>query len=244
MENLEGMEYLLLDFKHVLSINENVCHLVLQLESKLAELGKRLLFVQVANLPLVRRFMKIKLGDRFDSEFKAFEDKDPALEWCENRLLQGMVPDWTLETEAAPESYELFEQMTAEEVKQVVRLLERKKYAPGEAILQAGDSPSDLFFVARGNASVYLMMPPGNRKRLATFSAGMVFGEMAVIERAPRSAMVVADTEVQCDLLCLEAFEELSVASPQIKIKLLASLGARLSRRLRDAHRELRALSQ
>ncbi len=244
MENLEGMEYLLLDFKHVLSINENVCHLVLQLMNKLAELGKPLLFVRTTHLPLLRRFMKIKLGERLESQFKAFEDKDPALEWCENLLLQGKVPDWTLGREAAPASYELFEDMTLEEVEQVVPLLQRKKYAAGEAILQAGDWPSDLYFLARGNASVYLMMPPGSRKRLATFSAGMVFGEMAVIERAPRSAMVVADTEVQCDLLSLEAFEALSVVSPQIKIKLLASLGARLSRRLRDAHRELRALSQ
>ena len=58
MENLEGMQYLLVDFKHVLSINENVCHLILQLMNKLAEVGKRVLFVRTAHLPLLRRFMR------------------------------------------------------------------------------------------------------------------------------------------------------------------------------------------
>ena len=71
----------------------------------------------------------------------------------------------------------------------------------------------------------------------------MAFGEMAIIERAPRSAMVVADTDTQCDSLALDDFDQLSVSYPQIKIKLLESLSSRLSRRLRDAHRELEALS-
>lgn len=87
-------------------------------------------------------------------------------------------------------------------------------------------------------------MPTGTRKRLATFSAGMAFGEMAVIERAPRSAMILADTDVVCDLLELEDFEALSRTRPQIKIKLLENLGLRLSRRLRDAHRMLQVFEK
>ena len=244
MENFDRFDYLLLDFKHVLSINENVCHLVLQLLNKLSEAGKPLLFVQSAHLPLLRKFIKIKLAARFETLFRAFEDKDPALEWCENLLLQAKVPSWTLEKEAPIASYELFDRMTPEEVECLIPLLTRKKFSPGEVIVNVGDSPSDLFFVARGNASVFLVMPPGKRKRLATFSAGMVFGEMAVIEGGPRSALVVADTQVECDLLRLESLNSLTAAKPEIKIKLLTSLGARLSRRLRDAHRELRALSQ
>jgi glutaminase len=244
MQDLDGLDFLLLDFKHVLTVNENVCHLLLQVLRKLADSGKTLLFVHAAHLPLLRRFMRIKLAENFERLHIAFEDKDPALEWCENQLLNRLLPEWTLDQEASPRSYELFEGMTDEEINQLLPLLKRKTFARGEAIVQAGDAPSDLFFLARGHASVYLMLPTGTRKRLATFSAGMAFGEMAVIERAPRSAMVVADTDVECDLLSLEAFDLLTVACPHIKVKLLASLGARLSRRLRDAHRELQAMSR
>ncbi len=244
MRDLEALDFLLLDFKHVLTINENVCHVLLQVQRKLTDSGKTLIFIQTGHLPLLRRFMRIKLGEQFEQLHLVFDDRDPALEWCENQLLNRLLPDWTLEHQVSPRSYELFDGMTDEEIEQLVPLLQRKTFARGEAMVQAGEGPSDLFFLARGHASVYLTLPSGIRKRLATFSAGMAFGEMAVIERAPRSAMVVADTDVECDLLSLEAFDLLTIASPHIKVKLLTSLGARLSRRLRDAHRELQALSR
>jgi glutaminase len=243
MQDVGFLEYLLLDLKHVLSINESACHILYRLLVKLFDLGKPVLFVHVDRFPLLRRFMRAKLGTRCDELYRVFEDADPALEWCENQLLGKRIPHWTLEREVSPESYELFENMSATEIAQLAPLLKRKTYLPGEVIIQAGDAASDLLFLARGNVSVFLTLATGARKRLATFSAGMAFGEMAIIERAPRSAMILADTEVQCDLLALEDFEQLSVSCPQIKIKLLESLGSRLSRRLRDTDRALQALS-
>jgi glutaminase len=61
---------------------------------------------------------------------------------------------------------------------------------------------------------------------------------MAIIDRAPRSAMVVADSEVECQLLKLDDFENLSRTHPSIKIKLLENLALGLSSRLRKLHRE------
>jgi len=43
---------------------------------------------------------------------------------------------------------------------------------------------------------------------------------MAVIDRAPRSANIVADTDVECDLLDVADFESLAESHPAIKIKL------------------------
>jgi glutaminase len=96
-----------------------------------------------------------------------------------------------------------------------------------------------MFFLARGSVIVFVPLESGGRKRLATFSAGMVFGEMAVIDRAPRSAMIVADSPVVCDALDVEDFERLGTTHPRIKIKLLEKLTVILSRRLRKANRKL-----
>ena len=82
----------------------------------------------------------------------------------------------------------------------------------------------------------------GRRKRLATFSAGMAFGEMAALDRAPRSATILADTEAECDVLALEDFTALGNAHPQIKIRMLENLALGLSRKLRKANRELTVL--
>ena len=67
----------------------------------------------------------------------------------------------------------------------------------------------------------------------------MVFGEMALIDRGPRSATVVADIETECDLLGLDDFDRLGALYPKIKIKLLENLSLILARRLRKANREL-----
>jgi len=79
----------------------------------------------------------------------------------------------------------------------------------------------------------------GTRLRLTTFSAGMIFGEMAVVDLAPRSANIVADTQVECDVLSIEDFDALGNRNPVLKIKLLKNLNLILCNRLRKANREL-----
>ena len=72
--------------------------------------------------------------------------------------------------------------------------------------------------------------------RLATFSAGTVFGELALLDPGPRSASVEADQELTCYVLTEEAFEQLRKDHPHIAITLLTNLGRELSRRLRRAN--------
>ena len=54
--------------------------------------------------------------------------------------------------------------------------------------------------------------------------------------------MIVADTDVECDLLALEDFHRLDHVNPGIKIKLLQNLCFELSSKLRKANRELNVL--
>lgn len=96
-----------------------------------------------------------------------------------------------------------------------------------------------MFFLVRGSVSVFVPQAGDTRRRLATFSAGMIFGEMALIDGAPRSANIVADSEGECDVLSVADFEELAGTHPVIKIKLLKNLNLSLCRRLRKANREL-----
>lgn len=243
MESLEETEYLLVDFKRVLSLNESACRLFYNLLCKFIERAKAMLFVHTDRLPLLRRYMKAKLNSRCDEIYRTFEDDDLALEWCENEVLGKALPGWNLELRADAVEYGLFQKLSPGEVAEVKRLMKRQAFQRGEPIVIAGHPASEIIFLARGQASVFLSLGEGRRKRLATFSAGMVFGEMAVIEGGPRSATVIADTEVECDLLSADDFEALSHSHPQIKIKLLESLSRTLSGRLREARQELQVLS-
>jgi SulP family sulfate permease len=73
------------------------------------------------------------------------------------------------------------------------------------------------------------------QRRLASFTAGTVFGEVALLDQQPRSASVTADEEVVCYVLSEDAFRALVRDHQAIAIKLLTNLGRELSRRLRRA---------
>jgi glutaminase len=70
----------------------------------------------------------------------------------------------------------------------------------------------------------------------------MAFGEMAVLDRARRSAMILADTEASCDLLSVDAIAVLRESHPGIIIKLLENLALALCSKVRKANRELAVL--
>ena len=239
VENFAGTEQLILDFKRVLTLNESACRLFYDVLLKLTAAGKPALFSHIGHLPLLRRYLKAKLGKRFEKLFQPFDDNDHALEWCENQLLKKNLPARPSSRAIKVAQYELCQHFTADELEVFGSLLERRNFAAEETIINIGDDARAMFFLARGSVSVFVPQSEEARRRLATFSAGMIFGEMALIDGAPRSAMIVADSEVECDVLSLEKFSKLASSYPVIKIKILKNLNLSLCRRLRKANREL-----
>jgi len=238
MEDVRDIEHLIIDFRRVISINESACRMLYEVLERLTKADKPVLFTHATPLPLVRRYFKIKLGKRFAELYRAFDDNDLALEWCENQLLERALPA-RINHAAHAKDYELFAGFAREELAVITRLLKRHSFRAGEVIIRAGDAAREMFFVARGAVSVFMTGDDDDRKRLATFSCGMVFGEMAAIDRAPRSAMIVADTEMECDALMLDDLDELGASHPGMKIKVLQNLNLCLCRRLRTANRKL-----
>lgn len=231
--------YVILDLRRVLSMNESSCRLFYELLENLTQQDTTLIFTHADRFSLLRRLMKAKLKDRFDESFRSFEDNDLALEWCEDQLLDKSNPQETNSGVGDLSSYQLFEGLDTKQLRVIEEILRRRTYRKDEIVVRIGEAPSFLYLVAQGRASVTLPVPTGARKRLATFSTGMAFGEMAFVDRAPRSATVVADTELVCDYFDIDSFERIGRREPMIKIKLLENLCLELCRKLRKTNREL-----
>jgi CRP-like cAMP-binding protein len=73
-----------------------------------------------------------------------------------------------------------------------------ERYAAGDVIFTAGD-PGDRFYVVR-EGTVTLSTADG--RKLEDLGPGGIFGELGVLERAPRSATATAATD--CDLVPLD----------------------------------------
>jgi CRP/FNR family cyclic AMP-dependent transcriptional regulator len=93
----------------------------------------------------------------------------------------------------------------------------------GEIIFKEGDEAEQLFVIKSGQVGIQL----GNR-RLAELSANSIFGEMALIDDAPRSATAVAITDVELVPVSEKQFLFLVSQTPFFALKVMRVLAARL----------------
>jgi len=164
-----------------------------------------------------------------------FPDLDTALEWCEERLLAtaARVPGAT----AVLAAHDLCVGLGPEALAALRPLLEARRFTPGQLIVREGDRAEEIFLLMQGRVSVSVDLPGGRRRRVATVSPGMVFGELTVVDRSPRTADVRADTAVECLALPAVALDRLGVTHPEVRMRILENL-------LRNVHRTVNRLSR
>ena len=93
----------------------------------------------------------------------------------------------------------------------------------GTLIFQEGDKADGLFVIKSGHVGIRL----GNRT-LAELSANSIFGEMALIDDAPRSATAVAVTDVELVPISEKQFLFLVSQTPYFALKVMRVLARRL----------------
>ena len=114
-----------------------------------------------------------------------------------------------------------------------------RSYRRGERIVTQGQ-PGDSFFVlVKGRVAVSILSPEGREVVLSTLSAGDYFGEMALLDEAPRSATVTAAERSELAVLTREAFFDLLKGN----FVLIRALLATFSRRLRHANATIEGLA-
>jgi len=98
---------------------------------------------------------------------------------------------------------------------------------------------------AAGPGQVALLpLEGGKRHHLATFCRGDFFGEMAFLDRQPRSADAEAATATDLYVLSRDRFDALVKLDPTLGGRVFEQLSFALSKRLRLADTELRALEE
>ncbi|MDO8988109.1 MAG: mechanosensitive ion channel family protein [Sideroxyarcus sp.] len=112
---------------------------------------------------------------------------------------------------------ELFSQLNDAEL---TRLAERLRYSPfakGNVITKQGDERSHwLYVIINGEAEVFVDLPNGKRRSVRTLERGNFFGEMGLLTGAPRSASVIAKSDVECYRIDKDVVEEILHARPGI----------------------------
>ena len=98
-----------------------------------------------------------------------------------------------------------------------------KRYAPYTQMVRTGDKGDSFFVILDGVAAVRI---PG--KRAIKLRAGDFFGELALLDSSPRTAMVEAETEVFAMRLGSAAFKKVLESEPKVSLAMLQTLAERL----------------
>lgn len=110
------------------------------------------------------------------------------------------------------------------------RGLRSRRFRRGEVIFHQGDPGDALFIVMSGAIKISLPSEDGDEAILATLRPGDVFGELALLDGAPRSATASALDPTDTLVLPRDQFRELIATEPAVRDALLAALAAELRR--------------
>src|SRR5580692_8362341 len=98
-----------------------------------------------------------------------------------------------------------------------------REFKAGEVIFRAGDAASEFYVIQGGKVDIRL----GNRL-LGTLSDLDIFGEMALIDAAPRSATAIAATDVKLVPVGEKQFLFLVSRTPHFALNIMRVLARRL----------------
>jgi glutaminase len=225
-ERCEDFDLALLDVQRVQRTDASATRILVDLCLEARAGDKVLLFVGAERFPGFLRAIEEALAERgVAARGLNFTDLDPALEWCEEGLLRRYgAGSATGAAAAAFASQEICRGLDEVGVAALEALVVRKRFAPGEIVVRAGEVADAMYFLLDGRVSVLVHRETGEPQRLTTLSAGMAFGELALVTRSRRSADVRADTVADCYVLSADAFEKLGATLPAVKMTLLENM--------------------
>jgi CRP-like cAMP-binding protein len=117
----------------------------------------------------------------------------------------------------------VFDEKTLDEIKKALGKSEPAYYSTGQTIFTAGEAGELMYLPRRGTVVITV-----DGKTVETVGPGGVFGEMALVDSAPRAASAVAETTCSLMTVNRKQFLDLLQTKPAFGLSLLKLLGQRL----------------
>jgi CRP/FNR family cyclic AMP-dependent transcriptional regulator len=117
----------------------------------------------------------------------------------------------------------LFATCSRKDLQRLAKHSEDINVAAGKALVTEGETGHEFFVIVSGSAKVLR-----HGRKIATVGPGDAFGELALLERAPRNATVVAETDMELVVLGQREFGGIVDEVPGFARKLLAAMAKRL----------------
>jgi len=117
----------------------------------------------------------------------------------------------------------LFAACSRKDLQLVARRAEDVRVAAGKTLVSEGETGHEFFVILQGTAKV-----SRQGRKIASIGPGAAFGELALLEKAPRNATIIAETDMELVVLGQREFAGLIDEVPGFARKLLAGMAKRL----------------
>ncbi len=117
----------------------------------------------------------------------------------------------------------VFAHCTADEIQAIASVAQESFFQPAQIIVTQGTPGQAFYLILSGRVEILR-----DGVSLGAFGAGDFFGEMSLLDSAPRSATIRAIEQTSCLMLSSWDFKALLERHPSIAIKLLEVLSRRL----------------
>jgi anti-anti-sigma regulatory factor len=219
--------HVVIDFTQVTTVDSTGALMLTQLSRQLASHDVRLLLAGIT--PDSRHAQTLHAHHALDANTQWCEDTDRAVERAELDLLQAAgAPLQHAPVDLA--DCELLRGLSAADVATLRSVMPARKLRAGEQLFRQGDAGEELFVLTAGSISIQ-----SGTMRFLSFSPGMTFGEVALLDGSGRSADAMADTDATVHALSRTDLAALEQRAPLLVSRLYRNLAAHLSGRLRGA---------
>jgi glutaminase len=244
-EGFNGFDFLIINLKRVLHLDESACKLFYSLFLRMQGMDKRVIFTHGDSHRVLRLTFLHHLKEKGKAvpEQSFIQDSSGALELCENTLLLGHSGSYGGARKSDFSQHEFFSGLSPQEMEKLQPLLKPLSFQADDLIVEAGTEAEEIYLLNEGTVSVSISLPDGRQQRLATFSPGVTFGELALGGRRPRSANIYADEPVECFTMNLKEFDTFCIHQPAIGLKLMQNVLRLTASRLDAANKSIAALS-
>lgn len=136
----------------------------------------------------------------------------------------------------------LFNDLDKKEIEVLASLFYEKKLAAGKTVFVEQMPGESLYLIKSGRVKISKLISEGDEKILVTLDPMDVFGEMAILDGAPRSATARVEDDAVLLSIKKSDFEKLCKAKPKIALTIMLNIIRVFSSRIRENNEEYREM--
>lgn len=267
----KGAELIVLDFRHMTSIDSTGCALLRTIAVNCAEAGGRLMISCVERErridPSTRRrhnggasavahisraqlrwiWLNLEANNVIAriGDDGIFDDTDTALAACEEILLKRLGHARHRESRGIIASSDLFQGLSLAQIMVLGRYTQRHRFNVYDVVFEQGDAGDRAYFLVTGRMDVLIDIPGSVRKRrVSALTEGALFAEMGLIDSGTRSATVRTVRSAACFSINADSYSQLQKEIPDVALILMHNVARQFAHRLRHANNMISELER